>query len=411
MGQSVKRHIGRILLDGGFLSQQDLDSALEEQKHTKELLGQVLVKKGVLKIEDIKVPLIIQEHLGTIDKAVKIVAGERQLLGELLVQSGHITNKQLDQVIAEQQRCSEKIGEIFKRLGVLNEQQLTALLDFQLNQEVALPSPLRLGELLVSTGHLKREQLEVALQQQTLSNKKLGEILVEAGFVTSTHIEDGLRLQKMLQKAVLAAILSLGMSTAGPIVDTAYAANGEPCTFSEQLKSSPMRERYIANIATDTGTLLAHNTVTDDQVQSDVSSSSYFGVDFSSSIETFVSNNRDVSSSKQEGTIDSYSKDCLSCHDGYLASNREVQYKNTPGSRKHMYDGSKEHPIGMNYAFYVAADPTSYKPITAFNSKMIFVNGRVGCLTCHYPLNPEKGHLVMSDFRSALCLTCHKKGK
>jgi chitinase len=145
MGQSDKRHIGRILLDGGFLSQQDLDSALEEQKHTKELLGQVLVKKGVLKVEDIKVPLIIQERLATIDNAVKIVAGERQLLGELLVQSGHITNEQLDQVIAEQQRCSEKTGEIFKRLGVLNEQQLNALLDFQLNQEVALPSPLRLG--------------------------------------------------------------------------------------------------------------------------------------------------------------------------------------------------------------------------------------------------------------------------
>jgi hypothetical protein len=65
----------------------------------------------------------------------------------------------------------------------------------------------------------------------------------------------------------------------------------------------------------------------------------------------------------------------------------------------------------MNYASYVAADPTSYKPITAFDSKMIFVNGKVGCLTSHYPLNPKKGHLVMSDFQSALCLTCHKKGK
>jgi len=400
MGQSDKRHIGRILLDGGFLSQQDLDSALEEQKHTKELLGQVLVKKGVLKIEDIKVPLIIQEHLGTIDKAVKIVAGERQLLGELLVQSGHITNKQLDQVIAEQQRCSEKIGEIFKRLGVLNEQQLTALLDFQLNQEVALPSPLRLGELLVATGHLKREQLEVALQQQTLSNKKLGEILVEAGFVTSTHIEDGLRLQKMLQKAVLAAILSLGMSTAGPIVDTAYAANGEPCTFSEQLQSSPMREQFIANVSLDTGFLLAHNTITDDQVQSDASD------DLFSPVESFGEKS---SSFNQGNTIDSYSKDCLSCHDGSLASDKVVHYKNTPGN-KHRYGGTNQHPIGMDYEAYVAADPTRYKPINAFNSKMIFVNGRVGCLTCHYPLNPEKNHLVMSDFRSALCLTCHNKG-
>ena len=48
MGQSAKRHIGRILLDGRFLSQQDLDHALIEQTRTKELLGQVLVRMGVL---------------------------------------------------------------------------------------------------------------------------------------------------------------------------------------------------------------------------------------------------------------------------------------------------------------------------------------------------------------------------
>jgi len=43
------------------------------------------------------------------------------------------------------------------------------------------------------------------------------------------------------------------------------------------------------------------------------------------------------------------------------------------------------------------------------NTKMIFVNGKIGCLTCHNPLNAEKGHLVMSDRNSALCTTCHNK--
>jgi predicted CXXCH cytochrome family protein len=63
----------------------------------------------------------------------------------------------------------------------------------------------------------------------------------------------------------------------------------------------------------------------------------------------------------------------------------------------------------MNYAAYSAMDSHNYKSGASFNSKMIFVNGRVGCLTCHNPLNPEKSHLVMSDYRSALCLTCHTK--
>jgi predicted CXXCH cytochrome family protein len=56
-----------------------------------------------------------------------------------------------------------------------------------------------------------------------------------------------------------------------------------------------------------------------------------------------------------------------------------------------------------------AAASKDYKSQLGANNKMVFVNGKVGCLTCHNPLNPEKGHLVMSDQKSALCLTCHNK--
>jgi uncharacterized protein YkwD len=224
---SAKRHFGRILLDGRFLSQHNLDSALEEQKRTKELLGQVLVRMGVLKVEDIKLPLLVQKHLGSISDAVKIAAGERQLLGELLVRSGHITGKQLDYAISEQQRSGEKLGEVFKRLGMLTEKQLNALLDFQLSQEVANDSPLRLGELLVATEQITREQLEHALRQQTASHNNLGEILVEAGYVRPICIGRGVHLQKMLINAVLAAIISIGASTtsnANPFPDSSTQA-------------------------------------------------------------------------------------------------------------------------------------------------------------------------------------------
>ena len=70
-----------------------------------------------------------------LDDAVKIAAGERQLLGALLVQSGRITGKQLDHAIAEQKRSGEKLGVVFTRLGMLTERQLSALLEFQHNQE------------------------------------------------------------------------------------------------------------------------------------------------------------------------------------------------------------------------------------------------------------------------------------
>lgn len=245
MGQSDKRHIGRILLDGKFLSSHDLERGLEEQQRTKELLGQVLVRMGILSPTDVKLPLIVQEHLGSIDDAVRMAAGERQLLGTLLVQSGHITNKQLNQVIAEQQRSGEKLGEVFKRLGILTEQQLNALLDFQLTQQVAHDSPLRLGELLVATGHITREQLNNALSQQTLTNKKLGDVLVESGYIRPHRIKKGIRLQKMLMSAVLAAILSLGMSTVSN-ADTDFAPDSATATLIKNVQNETGEYSYLS---------------------------------------------------------------------------------------------------------------------------------------------------------------------
>ena len=212
MGQQIKRHIGRILLDGGFLSNNDIDHALEEQKLTRELLGQVLVRMGVLKARDINAPLLIQNHLSSIDDAVKIAAGERQLLGALLVRSGRITGEQLDRAIAEQKKTGEKLGEVFTRLGMLTERQLAALIEFQHNQGEATSGPLKLGELLVSSGYISRDQLDVALYKQSLSHKKIGEVLVEEGYISPSRIKYGFRLQKMLVNSVLAAILFLGTS-------------------------------------------------------------------------------------------------------------------------------------------------------------------------------------------------------
>ncbi|NTV48822.1 MAG: hypothetical protein HGB32_16290 [Geobacteraceae bacterium] len=397
MGQLMKRNIGNILLDGGFILHQDLHCALEEQKHSKELLGQVLIKQGVIKEEDFRVPLLIQEHLGSFDSAVKLAAGERQLLGTLLVNSGRITNEQLDYVVAEQKRSGEKLGETLKRLGMLTGQQLSALLQFQSNQDSKSVSPLRLGELLVATGQITRDQLEDALHRQTTSNKNIGDILIEAGYVHQSGIEYGVRLQKMLLKSTLAAIICLGVNATEP---SAHAGTGEMCSFSTQLQSSPMREQYISRLATESTTLLAYNTSTENEVLSDVSD----GFSFSS----FVTGEKSDSFS-QGGSVDSFSRDCLTCHDGGHASDVKIDYRNNPGSKSTKYGRAKDHPIGMDYNNYSAMDPQNYKPVAAFNSKMTFVDGKVGCLTCHNPLKPEKTHLVMSDQGSALCLSCHIK--
>jgi len=200
-----KRFIGQILIAGGFLPQQHIEAALEEQKVTNELIGEVLIRMNILDPVDVKVALSVQDHLDCVEDAVKIAAGVRRLLGELLVQAGHITGEQLEQAIVEQKRSGEKIGEILARQGLLTERQLHGVLDYQQNQSIAKPAPgpLRLGEILVSAGTISRGQLDDALSKQIGSRKRLGDVLIEEVYALPHHINHGMRLQQMLLNAVL----------------------------------------------------------------------------------------------------------------------------------------------------------------------------------------------------------------
>jgi hypothetical protein len=207
----TKRPLGKILVDGDFISRENLKSALEEQNNTSELLGEVLVRMGLIDPTDLKVVLSVQGNLASAEDAVKAAAGIRQLMGNLLRQARRISCEQLDFALTEQQKTGEQLGKVLLRLGLLTEKELDTVLAFQHNQgaDRPVPVPFRLGEILIASNYITREQLEDALDRQKLSQKKLGEVLVEAGYVELRHVDHGLRLQKMLMTAALVAALSL----------------------------------------------------------------------------------------------------------------------------------------------------------------------------------------------------------
>lgn len=158
-----------------------------------------------------------------------------------------------------------------------------------------------------------------------------------------------------------------------------------PCVFAEQLRdSAAIRTQYTNKlIAALNGTLPEVNTKGGGSKQSN----------------------------RTQG-IDALSADCLGCHDGVATLQITVVLRNDPfrtHSRSDFTMTGMDHPIGMDYNRYVSAS-RAYKPLSSIGNKMILVGGKVGCITCHDPLNPGKGHLVMSDVHSALCLTCHNLG-
>jgi hypothetical protein len=218
----TKRPLGRILLDAGFITAGQLECALRAQIENPRPLGQILLGMGMIKEGELRAVLSIQKTLASFEGAVKAAAGERQLLGELLLEAGRITKDELEEALREQRTTKERIGEVLIRKGLLTRREIDALLAFQLVQGSPGEGPLKLGGLLVLLGQLTPEQLDEALQHQKESGLKLGEVLVKEGFTSREQVERGLGLQKKLLKAVIIALLSLA-----PVFGPAWGESGE----------------------------------------------------------------------------------------------------------------------------------------------------------------------------------------
>jgi hypothetical protein len=210
--------------------------------------------------------------------------------------------------------------------------------------------------------------------------------------------------------SLLAAAALIGTARyAAAFAAAESAGTGETCAFSLQLQNSVVdRKKYLVKLdAARGGAYAKSNDV--EKMYASVKKASFSADD--------SDDNEDASayryfSQKKQGSvvsIDAFSADCIGCHDGVGATAVGVDLRNRPYDRSSRVNSfSNDHPIGMDYSRYVGAN-RGYNNIMQGSNKMVFVNGRVGCLSCHDPLNQEKGHLVMSDQHSALCNTCHSK--
>lgn len=171
--------------------------------------------------------------------------------------------------------------------------------------------------------------------------------------------------------------------------DTASASIAETdCTFAQQLADPASQAEYRARLAR-----LEQTPVT-----------GFAGVDDMYRNITKASYNL-----RQMNRLDPISFGCVTCHDGATAPGKEPHIKSGPaGWNISMSGGGSSHPVGMRYAEY-AGDSRNYIPMGAVSTEVTFIQGKVGCLSCHDMLNPLKNHLVMSNDNSNLCFSCHIK--
>jgi hypothetical protein len=217
-----KKRLGEVLVEGEWINSSHLSQALSEQKQTNEKLGEILVRLGVLSGMELKAVLASNADLDT----APMGEGVRQRLGDLLLKSKRINQGQLGRALEVQKQTNEKIGAVLVRFGLISENELAAVLTWQEDCSKSAPHAVKLllGEILVATDVISRDQLVEVLKQQKLTKRQIGDILVDTGFVKPKQINEALKIQSKLISAALVAMLSMsaltGCGSSSPLVPT-----------------------------------------------------------------------------------------------------------------------------------------------------------------------------------------------
>ncbi|MCY9513103.1 glycosyltransferase family 2 protein [Paenibacillus apiarius] len=112
-------------------------------------------------------------------------------IGELLVSGGWITNEQLRNSVERQRQYGGRLGDIVSELYGVSPHAIQQLTDR--NQSKA-----RIGEMLVESGAITEKQLEQALEFQRKSGGKLGDILLSLKFVEPDRLYREIATQQQM---------------------------------------------------------------------------------------------------------------------------------------------------------------------------------------------------------------------
>lgn len=147
-------------------------------------VAELLLKLGVVEADELDRIPGLRASLVDRNEALKLGAGVRQRLGELLTEADRVVDEQISHSLLEQAKTGEKIGDILIRLGYLTLPERDVVLQFQRYQEgsSAGSDRLRLGRFLVSTGEISEGQLTHALEQARIAGRRIGEELVAEGW-------------------------------------------------------------------------------------------------------------------------------------------------------------------------------------------------------------------------------------
>ncbi|MEP6997707.1 MAG: hypothetical protein ABI900_08665 [Betaproteobacteria bacterium] len=117
--------------------EQDLDQAVESQKRDNLLLGETMVHIGLLERHELAAVRSAQAGSADMAGSLLVAGAIRSRLGEILLNSRHISSSQLEAALTLQREGGGLLGEILLGQGWLDQETLDAALAIQAARAVA----------------------------------------------------------------------------------------------------------------------------------------------------------------------------------------------------------------------------------------------------------------------------------
>jgi hypothetical protein len=230
---NTETRLGSLLVKEGFVTEEDIEKALEIQKkdadEVKMPFSMILVNKGFLTKQDIDrlmvhpeiqkdiEALILEQGLINQQKLFDCLGKkqEKEQIGDVLVKEGCIGNDELNMVL-NKELDGIKLGKLALNLSMITERELEEALRFKRYKRAIgeilcdlslltlselnlvfqkYNKRLKLGEILIQQEIVDKETLEKALQEQKVNGETLGKVLVRKGLVTVDQLHFALSVQ------------------------------------------------------------------------------------------------------------------------------------------------------------------------------------------------------------------------
>ena len=199
-------NLGKILRDAGLISSAQLTKAIQEQKTTGSSLVEVLTRKRYVSMQSLvdlltyEIPLpfgtkdadkalrnlLLDTGLTTEEELKKLI--DESEFGKILVQEGHIKKFQLELARQEQQKTGHPLWRTLVNLRFVSPNIINEVLKDQMYRSQYTDLDELVGEILVNTKQITKQQLQKAQKIKKTSQKALGTILTEEGIISAVSV-------------------------------------------------------------------------------------------------------------------------------------------------------------------------------------------------------------------------------